>query len=64
MILVIALVSGCMGAWWMRPGMMGRGYYVPQYGPQYGPQYQQPQKPLEEKDVRAIYGGILRDSWA
>jgi len=35
------------------PGMMGGGYQGQGYGPQYGSQYQQPQKPLEEKDVKA-----------
>ena len=62
-----------MGPWMMRggmmgPGMMGRGMgpgmmgpgYGPQYGPQYPPQYQQPQKPMEEKDARAILENYLQ----
>ncbi len=49
----------------MGPGMMGPGYgmgpgmMAPGYGPQYGPQYQQPQKPMEEKDARAILENYL-----
>jgi hypothetical protein len=44
------------GHGWMGPGMMGPGY-GPQYGPQYG--YQQPQKPMEEKDAKAILENYL-----
>jgi hypothetical protein len=60
-----------MGGYGMGPGMMmgggmmgGRGYGMgpgmmgPGYG--YGPQYQQPQKPLEEKDAKAILENYLR----
>jgi hypothetical protein len=46
----------------MDPGMMGPGYgpgYDPGYGPQYGPQYQQPQKPMDEKDAKAIVEDYL-----
>ena len=58
---------GMMGPGMMGPGMMGRGMgpgmmgpgYGGQYGPQYGPQYQQPQKPMEEKDARAILENYL-----
>jgi hypothetical protein len=39
----------------MGPGMMGPGYWG-----QNGPQYQQPQKPLEEKDAKAILEKYLR----
>jgi len=38
------------------PGMMGPGYRG------YGPQYQQPQKPLEEKDVKGILENYLRST--
>jgi hypothetical protein len=41
----------------MGPGMMGPGYSY-----QYGPQYQQPQKPLEEKDAKAILENYLRST--
>jgi rubrerythrin len=44
-----------MRGWGMGPGMMGPGY-----GYQYGPQSQQPQKPLEEKDAKAILENYLR----
>jgi hypothetical protein len=53
----------------MGPGMMGPGYGYgygmgpgmmgPGYGYQYGPQYQQPQKPLDEKDAKAILENYL-----
>ena len=56
--------SGMMGGGMMGqdmgPGMMGRGMM----GPGYGPQRQQPDKPLEEKDARAIlenYLGSMRN---
>jgi hypothetical protein len=39
----------------MGPGMMGPGYG-------YGPQYQQPQKPLEEKDAKAMLENYLKSS--
>jgi len=46
---------GMMGPGYGRgPGMMGPGYQGQGYGPRYGSQYQQPQKPLEEKDVKAM----------
>ena len=55
---------GMMGGYWMGPGMMGRGWgpgmMCPGYG--YGPQYQQPQKPLEEKDAKAILENYLRST--
>lgn len=34
----------------------------PGYAPQYGPQYQQPQKPLEEMDVKGILENYLRST--
>lgn len=46
-----------MRGWGMGPGMMGPGY-----GYQYGPQSQQPQKPLEEKDAKAILENYLRSN--
>jgi hypothetical protein len=46
-----------MRGWGMGPGMMGPGY-----GYQYGPQSQQPQKPLEEKDAKAILEKYLRSN--
>jgi len=42
-----------MGPWMMGPGMMGPWMMGPGY-PGYGPRYGEPQKPLEEKDVKAI----------
>ena len=58
--LALVLVVGLIlfpteGKTHMGPGMMGPGY-----GPQYGPQYQQPQRPSEEKDVKAILENYLR----
>jgi hypothetical protein len=51
----------------MGPGMMGPGYQG--YGPRYGspsgpqpPQYQQPQKPLAEKDVKAILENYVQST--
>lgn len=50
----------------MGPGMMGPGYGMgpgmmcPGYGYGYGPQYQQSQKPLEEKEAKAILENYLR----
>jgi hypothetical protein len=62
-----------MGPGMMGPGMMGRDMgpgmmdremmgsgYERQYGPQYGPRRQQPDKPLEEKDARAILQNYLQ----
>jgi hypothetical protein len=53
----------------MGPSMMGPGYGMgagmmccPGYGYGYGPQYQQPQKPLEEKDAKAILENYLRST--
>jgi hypothetical protein len=46
----------------MGPGMMGPGMMGPGYGYGYGPQYQQPQKPLEEKDARAILENYLKST--
>jgi zinc resistance-associated protein len=51
------MMGGMMGRG-MGPGMMGGGY-GPQHGPQYPPQYQQPPKPLEERDARAILENYL-----
>jgi hypothetical protein len=50
-----------MGPGMMGPGMMGPGYrgYGPQHAPPPGPQYQQPQKPMEEKDAKAIVENYL-----
>lgn len=45
----------------MGPGMMGPGYGG-QYGPQYGPQYQQPRKPLEEKDAKAMLENYIQST--
>jgi hypothetical protein len=49
----------------MGPGMMGPGY-GPGYGmgPGYGPQYghQQPQKPLDENEVRAMLENYLKSA--
>jgi len=65
---------GMMGGYGMGPGMMGRGMGLgmmnPGYGmgsgmtccPGYGPQYQQSQKPLEEKDAKAILENYLRST--
>jgi len=44
---------GMMGPWMMGPGMMGPWMMGPGY-PGYGPRYGEPQKPLEEKDVKAV----------
>ena len=52
------MMGGGMMGRGMGPGMMGGGY-GPQYGPQYPPQYQQPPKPLEERDARAILENYL-----
>ena len=52
------MMGGGMMGRGMGPGMMGPGYGG-QYGPQYGPQYQQPQKPMEEKDAKAILENYL-----
>jgi hypothetical protein len=46
-----------MGPGMMGPGMMGPGY--PGYGPQ---QYQQPQKPLEEKDAKAMVENYIQST--
>ena len=51
---------GMMGPGMMGPGMMGPGMMGPGYGPRYGPRYQQPQRPLEEKDVKVILENYLR----
>ena len=45
-----------MGPGMMGPGMMGPGY------PGYGPQYQQPQKPLEEKDAKAMVENYIQST--
>jgi hypothetical protein len=59
--------GGMMGNGITGGGQMGRGMgsgmgnpgYGNQYGPEFGPQYQQPQKPLEKKDARAILENYL-----
>lgn len=55
---------GMMGGYGygMGPGMMGPGMMGPGYGYGYGPQYQQPQKPLEEKDAKAILENYLKST--
>ena len=50
-----------MGPGMMGPGMMGPGYGG-QYGPQYGPQYQQPRKPMEEKDAKAMLENYIQST--
>jgi hypothetical protein len=40
---------------------MGLGYGG-QYGPQYGPQYQQPRKPMEEKDAKAMLENYIQST--
>jgi len=55
---------GMMGPGMMGHGMMGRGMGPGMMGPGYpgyGPQYQQPQQPLEEKDVRGMLENYLRN---
>ncbi|MFB0505807.1 MAG: hypothetical protein ACETWT_03650 [Thermodesulfobacteriota bacterium] len=53
---------GMMGpGYGMGPGMMGPGYGG-QYGPQYGPQYQQPRKPLEERDAKAMLENYIQST--
>jgi len=65
--------EGQMGPGMMGPGMMGRDMgpgmmdremmgpgYERQHEPQYGPRRQQPDKPLEEKDARAILQNYLQ----
>jgi hypothetical protein len=47
--------------WGMGPGMMGPGY-GPGYGPQYGPRYQQPQDPLDKKEVQEILENYLKST--
>lgn len=53
---------GMMGrGYGMGPGMMGQGQGMrPGYG--YGPRYQQPQKALEEKDVKPILENYLKST--
>jgi hypothetical protein len=53
----MVLGGGMMGgrSYGMGPGMIGPGYA-------YGPQYQKPQKPLEEKDAKAILENYLRST--
>lgn len=53
-----------MGGYGMGPGMMGPGYgrgygMGPGYGYQSGPPYQQPPKPMEEKDAKALVENYL-----
>ena len=43
----------------MGPGMMHRDWGR---GPQYSPQYQQPQKPLEEKNVKEMLNNYLKST--
>lgn len=49
-----------MGSGMMGDGMMGRDSGSGMMGPGYGPQHQQPDKPLEEKDARAILDNYLQ----
>jgi hypothetical protein len=54
------LGPGMMGPGYGRdPGMMHRDW---DRGPQYGPQYQQPQKPLEEKDIKDMLENYLKST--
>jgi hypothetical protein len=48
----------------MGPGMMGPGYGMGpgMMGPGYGPQYQQPQKPLEAKDIKSMLENYLQST--
>jgi hypothetical protein len=48
----------------MGPGMMGPGYqgYGPQYGSPAGPRYQQENKPLTEKDVKAMLENYVQST--
>jgi hypothetical protein len=47
----------------MRPPGWGRGPgYGPGYGPQYGPRYQQPQEPLEKKEVTEMLENYLQST--
>jgi hypothetical protein len=48
-----------MGPGMMGPGTMHRGWG---YGRQYGPQYQQPQRPMSEKDAKAILENYLKST--
>jgi hypothetical protein len=60
--------------WGMGPGMMGRGYgrgpgygmgpgmMGPGYGYGYGPQYQQPQKPLDKEEAKAMVEDYLNST--
>jgi hypothetical protein len=41
------------------PGMMHPDW---SWGPQYAPRYQQPQKPLEEKDIKEMLGNYLKST--
>ena len=51
---------GMMGpGYGMGPGMMYRGWG---YGRQSGPQYQQPQRPMSEKDAKAILENYLKST--
>jgi len=47
--------------WGRGPGMMGPGH-GPGYGPQYGPRYQQPQEPLEKKEVKGMLENYLQST--
>ncbi len=55
---------GMMGPGMMGPGMMGPGHpgYGPQYAPPYPPRYQQSQKPMEEKDAKAVLENYLQST--
>lgn len=59
--------GGMMGSGMMGGGMMGRGMgrgmapgYESEDAPQYGPRNQQSDRPLEEKDARAILQNYLQ----
>jgi hypothetical protein len=55
------MMGGGMMGRGMGPGMMGPGMMGPGY-PGYGPQYQQPQKPLEEKDAKAMVENYIQST--
>jgi len=55
------MMGGAMMGRGMGPGMMGPGMMAPGY-PGYGPQYQQPQKPMEEKDAKAMLENYLQST--
>jgi len=50
-----------MGPWMMGPGMMGPWMMGPRYRG-YAPRYGEPQKPLEEKDVKAMLEDYIKST--